>query len=73
MKYRAGQQIPLAINSMFEQGRIVNTVVTIRKIVGDTIFIHIPMEYGTYLNLYGTEEQLNNLLVNRCYIGLEEK
>lgn len=68
MNFIEGQQILLVINSIFEQGKIINTVVTIRKIVGDTIFIHIPMEYGTYLNLYGTEEQLNNLLVSRCYI-----
>lgn len=68
MNFIEGQQIPLVINSIFEQGKIINTVVTIRKIAGDTIFIYIPMEYGTYLNLYGTEEQLNNLLVSRCYI-----
>lgn len=65
MKYKVGQKIPITINSIFEQGKLINTTVIVRKIVGNIVFVQIPMEYGTYQNLYGTEDQLDNLIENR--------
>ena len=65
MKYKIGQEIPIVINSIFEQGKRINTTVIIRKIVGNIVFVQIPMEYDTYQNLYGTEDQLDNLIENR--------
>lgn len=65
MKYKVGQEIPITINSIFEQGKLINTIVIVRKIVGNIVFVQIPMEYGTYQNLYGTEEQLENLIRSR--------
>lgn len=65
MKYKVGQKIPITINSIFEQGKLINTTVIVRKIIRDIVFVHIPMEYGTYQNLYGTEDQLDNLIENR--------
>lgn len=65
MKYKIGQEIPIVINSIFEQGKFVDTTVIVRKIVGNIVFVQIPMEYGTYQNLYGTEDQLDNLIENR--------
>lgn len=65
MKYKASQEIPITINSIFVQEKIINTVVIVRKIVGNIVFVQIPMEYGTYQNLYGTEDQLDNLIENR--------
>lgn len=65
MKYKVGQEIPIVINSIFEQGKLINTIVIIRKIVGNIVFVQIPMEYGTYQNLYGTEDQLDSLIKNR--------
>lgn len=65
MKYKVGQEIPIIINSIFEQGKLINTTVIVRKIVGNIVFVQIPMEYGTYQNLYGTEEQLENLIRSR--------
>ena len=65
MKYKIGQEIPTTINSIFERGKLINTIVIVRKIVGNIIFVQIPMEYGTYQNLYGTEEQLENLIRSR--------
>lgn len=65
MKYKIDQEIPITINSVFERGKLINTIVIVRKIVGNIIFVQIPMEYGTYQNLYGTEEQLENLIRSR--------
>mgnify|MGYP006900533396 FL=1 len=65
MKYKIGQEVPITINSMFEQGKLINTIVVVRKIVGNIVFVQISMEYGTYQNLYGTEEQLENLIRSR--------
>ena len=65
MKYKVGQEFPITINSIFEQGKLINTIVIVRKIVGNIVFVQIPMEYGTYQNLYGTEEQLENLIRSR--------
>lgn len=65
MKYKIGQEIPITINSIFERGKLINTIVIVRKIVGNIIFVQIPMEYGTYQNLYGTEEQLEYLIRSR--------
>lgn len=65
MKYKVGQEIPIVINSIFEQGKLINTIVIVRKIVGNIVFVQIPMEYGTYQNLYGTEDQLDSLIKNR--------
>lgn len=75
MKYKVGQEVPITINSIFEQGKLINTIVIVRKIVGNIVFVQIPMEYGTYQNLYGTEDQLDNLIKNRnrSRIWLEEK
>lgn len=75
MKYKIGQEIPIVINSIFEQGKFVDTTVIVRKIVGNIVFVQIPMEYGTYQNLYGTEDQLDKLIENRnrSRIWLEEK
>lgn len=65
MKYKIGQEIPITINSIFEQGKLVDTTVIVRKIVGNIVFVQIPMEYSTYQNLYGTKDQLDNLIENR--------
>lgn len=65
MKYKIGQEVPVTINSIFERGKLINTIVIVRKIVGNIVFVQIPMEYGTYQNLYGTEEQLENLIRSR--------
>lgn len=65
MKYKIGQEIPIIINSIFEQGKLINTTIIVRKIVENIVFVQIPMEYGTYQNLYGTEDQLDNLIENR--------
>lgn len=65
MKYKVGQEIPIIINSIFEQGKLINTIVIVRKIVGNIVFVQIPMEYGTYQDLYGTEDQLDSLIKNR--------
>lgn len=65
MKYKVGQEIPITINSLFEQDKLINTTVIVRKIVGNIVFVQIPMEYGTYKNLYGTEDQLENLIRSR--------
>lgn len=65
MKYKVGQEIPITINSLFVQNKLINTIVIVRKIVGNIVFVQIPMEYGTYQNLYGTEEQLENLIISR--------
>lgn len=65
MKYKVGQEIPIIINSIFEQGKLINTIVIVRKIVGNIVFVQIPMEYGTYQNLYGTEDHLDSLIKNR--------
>lgn len=65
MKYKVGQEVTITINSIFEQGKLINTIVIVRKIVGNIVFVQIPMEYGTYQNLYGTEEQLENLIRSR--------
>lgn len=65
MKYKVGQEIPITINSLFVQNKLINTIVIVRKIVGNIVFVQIPMEYGTYQNLYGTEEQLENLIRSR--------
>lgn len=65
MKYKIGQEIPIVINSIFEQGKLINTTVIVREIVGNIIFVQIPMEYDTYQNLYGAEDQLDNLIRSR--------
>lgn len=65
MKYKVCQEIPIVINSIFEQGKLINTIVIVRKIVGNIVFVQIPMEYGTYQDLYGTEDQLDSLIKNR--------
>lgn len=65
MKYKEGQEIPVTLNSIFEQGKLINTVVIVRRIIGNTIFIHIPMEFGTCQNLVSTEEQLDNMIEKR--------
>lgn len=65
MKYKIGQKIPITINSIFVQNKLINTTVIVRKIVGNIVFVQIPMEYGTYQNLYSTEDQLDKLIENR--------
>lgn len=49
-------------------GKIGDTTVIVRKIIGNIVFVQIPMEYDTYQNLYGTEDQLDNLIENRSRI-----
>lgn len=71
MKYKICQEIPIVINSIFKQGKLVDTTVIVRKIIGNIVFVQIPMEYDTYQNLYGTEDQLDNLIENRSRIWLE--
>ena len=68
MKYKIDQEIPIVINSIFKQGKLVDTTVIVRKIIGNIVFVQIPMEYDTYQNLYGTEDQLDNLIENRSRI-----
>ena len=68
MKYKIGQEIPIVINSIFKQGKLVDTTVIVRKIIGNIVFVQIPMEYDTYQNLYGTEDQLDSLIENRSRI-----
>lgn len=68
MKYKIGQEIPIVINSIFKQGKLVDATVIVRKIIGNIVFVQIPMEYDTYQNLYGTEDQLDNLIENKSRI-----
>ena len=68
MKYKIGQEIPIVINSIFKQGKLVDTTVIVRQIIGNIVFVQIPMEYDTYQNLYGTEDQLDNLIENKSRI-----
>ena len=68
MKYKIGQEIPIVINSIFKQGKLVDTTVIVRKIIGNIVFVQIPMEYDTYQNLYDTEDQLDNLIENKSRI-----
>lgn len=65
MRYIEGQEFPVTINSIFDQGKLIDTKVIVRKIVDSIIFIHIPMENNTYQNLFGTEEQLDSFLKKR--------
>ena len=65
MRYIEGQEFPVTINSIFDQGKLIDTKVIVRKIVDSIIFIHITMENNTYQNLFGTEEQLDSFLKKR--------
>lgn len=68
MRYIEGQEFPVTINSIFDQGKQINTKVVVRKIVDGIIFIHIPMENNTYQNLFGTTEQLDSFLEKRGHL-----
>ena len=70
MKYKIGQEIPIKLNSITPNNdsvRLIETKVVIENIIDDLIFIMIPLEYGAYKKLLGTERQLDKLLEARQF------
>lgn len=67
MKYKVGQEIPIKINSITDSLRLIETKVVIENIIDDLIFVMIPLEYGAYKKLFGTEKQLDRLIEARQF------
>ena len=70
MKYKIGQEIPIKVNSIVpndDSVRLIETKIVIENIIDDLIFIMIPLEYGAYKKLFGTEKQLDRLLAARQF------
>ena len=63
MKYTVGQKLKVEMRDGFHLSEIVQREVTISKICGNLIWIKYKLEYDGYKQLFGTEKDLDKLVI----------
>lgn len=63
MKYKVGQKVKVEMRTGFHLSEIEQNTVTITKICGNIIWIRYDLKYGGHKKMFGTESDLDKMIV----------